>query len=126
MTRKEYGRLQRRKWRQQVLEGLGGVHPCCIECGESDQDMLTIDHINNDGVEHRKLIGRSSDRLHREIIKEGFPKDKYQILCANHQLKKRRNADGGMSDSVNNKYKQPVTIINIETLILNTDNVSKS
>jgi hypothetical protein len=50
-------------------------------CNISDTDMLTLDHINDDG---------STDRaagLYRRVIKAGFP-DTFQVLCWNHQWKK--------------------------------------
>src|SRR5690349_8754931 len=74
-------RVNRRK---KILNALGNK---CIVCGESRYEFLTIDHILNDGAQHRKeLYGNSrkgGDDLYVEIIKLGIPKDRFQILCYN-------------------------------------------
>ena len=59
-------------------------------CHISDIDMLTIDHIKNDGAKHRKQLRgdkRGNGGIHRVLKKLGYPKG-YQILCWNHNLKK--------------------------------------
>lgn len=52
----------------------------CACCGESQIEFLSIDHINNDGAEHRKEIGRSqiTNWLIQNKLPEGF-----QVLCFN-------------------------------------------
>lgn len=76
-----------------VLSHYGkGRQPCCCwpDCMITDIDMLTLDHINNDGAEHRKTLGdrkMAGGKIYRWIIKNGFP-DGFQTLCANHQFKK--------------------------------------
>jgi len=58
------------------------------DCEVVDPDMLTLDHTNNDGEEHRKEIkSRGGQSTYRWIIKNGFPED-FQTLCWNHQAKK--------------------------------------
>ncbi len=71
---------QRRNIKLRIIEGYGG---CCVCCGESQPDMLTIDHIHNDGGEHRKQMGHrgAGTSLYRVLIKEGFPRGRYQLLC---------------------------------------------
>lgn len=61
---------------------------CCILCGYNDIRALQVDHINNDGEEHRKII--PGKHLYPWIIKNNFPKD-LQILCANCNNIKRAN-----------------------------------
>ena len=60
---------------------------CCV----ADLDMLTLDHVNDDGYKHTipgrksRLCGRALyNRLKQERYPEGF-----QTLCWNHQWKKR-------------------------------------
>ncbi len=53
----------------------------CICCGERHLDFLSVDHINNDGYEHRKR-GLSSNTLIQWIIKNNFPSG-FQISCMN-------------------------------------------
>lgn len=69
-------RARARRRRENVLELLGGK---CVCCNEDTYEFLQFDHINNDGAEHRKELGRSNlntaDVLRR--ITE------FQILCAN-------------------------------------------
>ena len=65
------------KLKQVVLDTYGHV---CAHCGENRKKLLTIDHIQNDGSIHRKLVGRSSESICKSVIKNYRP-DKYQILC---------------------------------------------
>jgi len=78
------------KLRLDMIKDYGGK---CIDCGITDVDVLDIDHIKNNGAEHRrkKLYGYN---LYRYLKKRGFPKDDYQLLCRNcnwkKELKRRR------------------------------------
>lgn len=68
-----------------MLNALGWQCTCC---GESHPLFLTLDHINNDGAKHRKRFKekyntRNTELLYREARREGWPKDKYQVLCIN-------------------------------------------
>ena len=66
----------------------GYVCACCGVIGES---FLTLDHINNDGAEHRKLFNPSA--LYRWIIRNNFPA-MFQVLCWNCNCGK--NMNGGV------------------------------
>ena len=67
-----------RKRRKKVIEHYGGKCACC---GESQYEFMTIDHINNDGAEHRRsVVGTRSICLW--LIKHNFPPE-FQILCWN-------------------------------------------
>ena len=72
--------------------GKDGRLECCWKgCQISDIDMLTLDHINDDGQEHRNTSGTrrlSGDALYIWARKNSYP-DIFQTLCSNHQLKKR-------------------------------------
>lgn len=71
-----------------VLEHYGG---CCRCCGETIVDFLELDHVNNDGGQHRKHLKLSGgDSFYRWVINEGFP-DQFQILCSNCNKGKYRN-----------------------------------
>jgi hypothetical protein len=60
------------------------------KCLISDIDMLSLDHMNNNGAEdRRKNAGGSGDALYRQVKREGFPEG-FQTLCFNHQMKKER------------------------------------
>jgi hypothetical protein len=67
-----------RYW-QMILDAYGRA---CYCCGEVREDFLTLHHINGDGGEHRRR--RSGAKLWLlDVIREGFPKDKYDIACMN-------------------------------------------
>lgn len=76
--------------------GKNGKPQCCWEgCVVNDVDMLTIDHINNDGYKENPSQ-RAGMGLYHKLRKENFPSG-YQTLCSNHQLKKetlRRRSEG--------------------------------
>ena len=66
------------------------------DCHVTDIDMLTLDHINNDGKKDRRK-GLSGTSLYDYLMRNGFPEG-FQTLCANHQMKKelmrKRNKSG--------------------------------
>lgn len=72
----------------------------CNVCGESDPLVLQIDHVKDNGKNHvdkknRRITG---NQLYSQIIKDGYPKDEYQLLCANCNARKewfRRGAYSG-------------------------------
>lgn len=79
--------LYRAKLKKEVFEAYGGK--CAWPgCNTSDIDMLTIDHVNNDGQKERMRGFTSGDAIYRRAKKENFP-SRYQCLCANHNLKKQ-------------------------------------
>jgi len=56
----------------------------CTKCGEEKLDVLTIDHVENNGAEHRRQLGRlGGPSFYRWLRKQGYPKDGYQVLCRN-------------------------------------------
>lgn len=64
----------------------------CIKCGIRDRDVLTIDHIKNNGNQEREIFGKGRSRLLTNLEKLGWPEDyireNYQILCYNHNCAK--------------------------------------
>lgn len=79
------GQRYLRKLRMDVLYYYGGNPPKCACCGENEYKFLTIDHINNDGAEHRRNIGltrHSGTAFYRWLRKNNFPKG-FQVLCYN-------------------------------------------
>ena len=59
----------------------------CVCCGESEELFLTIDHVNNDGAEHRRAIGPD---ICAWLLKNDFPEG-FQVLCYNCNCGKQRN-----------------------------------
>ncbi len=72
-----------------VFAHYGGSCNCC---GEDTISFLSIDHVNNDGKDHRWKNGNriSGVHLYQKIIKANFP-DLYQLLCMNCNFGKRMN-----------------------------------
>jgi hypothetical protein len=50
-------KLDAQRLKKEVMAAYGG---CCSCCGETILDFLTIDHINNDGAEQRRVLKHSS------------------------------------------------------------------
>lgn len=65
-------------------EVLGLFKNKCNDCGETDKIVLQVDHINGGGTKERKTI----NSLHRYRLVLKNP-DKYQILCANCNVRKK-------------------------------------
>lgn len=84
---REYNRKSLLKLKRQVMDTYGGHCACC---GETELVFLTIDHVNDDGAEHRREIAaeRGSQWLqagaptYRWLRDNGFPPG-FQVLCAN-------------------------------------------
>jgi len=68
--------IQLRRKRLKCIEKYGGKCACC---GENNWAFLEFDHINNDGKQHRKEIGRN---MIKWLIDNNFP-DNIQLLCSN-------------------------------------------
>lgn len=77
---------QRRQIRAETLSAYGNR---CVCCGESTPEFLSIDHVYNDGTKHRKSIKRNAGWVFYKWLKDnGYPQDRYQILCFNCNLAK--------------------------------------
>ena len=62
----------------------------CRMCGQGDLDVLTVDHINNDGAKHRRGLKphqHGGSGLYVTLMREGYPSG-FRVLCANCNLKK--------------------------------------
>lgn len=91
----EYNRKSNLKLKRQVMDAYGGHCTCC---GETELVFLTIDHVNNDGAEHRRQIAaeigatwsQGGSRTYRWLRDNGFPEG-FQVLCANCNCGKQWN-----------------------------------
>jgi hypothetical protein len=84
------GQLQRSNYRKlvksQCLANYGKICPC----GESDFDVLTLDHVNDDGARHRLNIGVRGFNFYIYLRSNEFPNEpSLQVLCMNCQYRKR-------------------------------------
>ena len=81
-NRKRYHEL-----RTIALDKYGGK---CVCCGEDTYEFLTIDHINNDGKEDRKIFNNYAGRVYGYLVQALYQPEKYQILCWNCNLAKEK------------------------------------
>lgn len=83
-----YAAGQRDKIKADMIEAYGGK---CLHCGESDQIVLTLDHINDDArieIERYGQNARGGHKQYQRLKREGWPKDRFQLLCFNCNAKK--------------------------------------
>ena len=75
------GRRTRNRRRDRILEVYGTTCACC---GTSDKVFLSIDHINGDGMAHRKRLGyrASGGPFYSWLVRNNFPPG-FQTLCRN-------------------------------------------
>jgi hypothetical protein len=74
------GRYEVARLKVEMFEALGFSCACC---GENNPLFLSLDHkIEGDGPEQRKRYD-TPQQLIRAARREGWPKDKYQVLCYN-------------------------------------------
>jgi len=73
-----YAERYRLKLKYDFITAYGGKCTCC---GEDDFRFLTLDHVNNDGSLHRETL--QCQQIIAQARKQGFPQDKYTLLCFN-------------------------------------------
>ena len=85
-----FGNMMRRNAaRDRVFNAYGGY--VCACCGEDERAFLTLDHVENNGSEHKREFNLTTgEMMHRWIIKNGFPEG-FQVLCMNCNWGKRNN-----------------------------------
>lgn len=73
-------KAKNRALKVEVIGAYGGICACCGEC---HIEFLTIDHVNGDGHEHRRQVGKGR-RIYADIKKQGFPQNgRFRVLCLN-------------------------------------------
>lgn len=75
----------RQSIRQQMINAYGDACACC---GETEPHFLAVDHINNDGAAHRRAGGYTGTAMYLWLRRNGFPKDRFQLLCHNCNVAK--------------------------------------
>jgi hypothetical protein len=96
MASREKSLAHYRNLRMEMIEAYGGQ---CVCCGENIAVFLTLDHVNNDGHEHRKRLNKgknnqSSVMVWHELKRAGWPKEGFQLLCYNCNCGKDKNWGG--------------------------------
>lgn len=72
-----------RRAKQEFIDAMGGICEC-LGCGNSFFEHLTLDHIHgreNSAEDNKK--GRYGQRTYAQARREGYPRDKYRLLCWN-------------------------------------------
>lgn len=64
----------------EALNAYGG--PACACCDETILDMLSLDHIAQDGAKDRRENGSSGTGFYYRLKKQGWPKG-FRVLCRN-------------------------------------------
>jgi hypothetical protein len=86
-----YMKKRWQKLRHDVLVHYSGGQTACSCCSEKHDEFLSIDHINDDGADHRRMIGRSA--LYRWLSNNDFPPG-FQVLCMNCNFAKSLGSGG--------------------------------
>ena len=80
-----------RRLRDELLAAYGNKCACC---GETEREFLTLDHVGGGGNIHRRTEGWKArgKSLFLRLKAQGFPKDKWQLLCMNCNFAVRNGA----------------------------------
>lgn len=76
---RKYDKPRRDAIRTEMIAAYGG---CCKCCGETESKFLGIDHIYGGGRKEREKLG-AGVHYYRVLRKQGYPKDRFQLLCHN-------------------------------------------
>jgi hypothetical protein len=101
-AKRAQGREYWRQLRHEAIIAYGGY--ICACCGETERKFLTLDHINNDGAEHRRAIGTKGRGagIFAWLKEHGYPEG-FQVLCMNCNQGKGQN--GGVCPHNNHASK---------------------
>lgn len=98
-------RLANRKLKDAAYAAYGGYRCSCPGCKETIEAFLSLDHVNNDGAEHRKAVDRR--KIYKWLAQNNYP-DGFQVLCMNCNFGKARN--GGICPHLTQRSEGPSTI----------------
>jgi len=88
------GREYWQKLRHEAIMTYGGYRCAC--CGETEEKFLSLDHVNNDGAEHRRSLGYdgngkgASSKILKWLKDHDYPEG-FQVLCMNCNHGRARN-----------------------------------
>ena len=81
----------RAQLKSEVLTHYGNGKLACVKCGyDKNLAALSIDHMNGNGAEHRRIVGITGGGrpFYVWLKNNGFP-ESYQTLCMNCQFIKK-------------------------------------
>lgn len=86
--------------KQEVLDNYG---KCCVFCKESEPLFLTIDHVEDNGAEHRRQEQiTTGSNTYRWLKKNNFPEG-FQVTCFNCNAAKARIGEEALRDLLEKK-----------------------
>lgn len=97
-------KIKRQEIRQTIFNHYGQKCNCTCGCNVTNPRHLTLDHVENNGAEHRKEVGKS-EFFYRWVIRNNFPDD-LQILCFNCNCAKS-NYGGCLEEDIKVKTPKP-------------------
>lgn len=97
-------KIKRQEIRQTIFNHYGQKCNCTCGCNTTNPRHLTLDHVENNGAEHRKEVGKS-EFFYRWVIRNNFPED-LQILCFNCNCAKS-NYGGCLEEDIKVKTPKP-------------------
>ena len=83
---KEY----RARIRAEFIAAYGGRCQCPGGCYVTEPAFMELDHIYQDGAAHRRRTGARGYQMYRLLQEQGYPRDRYRILCSNCNLARAR------------------------------------
>ena len=86
LTHREKERAYRRGLKYEIFKHYSSGQVKCVICGETDIIILCLDHINNDGAEHRKIAGVGTN-FYCWLRAHNYPWG-LQVLCYNCNARK--------------------------------------
>ena len=75
--------------RDAAIMAYGGY--VCKCCGETEPMFLTLDHVNNDGADHRRELGQQGGPAFYKWPRDHQYPIGFQVLCMNCNFGKQRN-----------------------------------
>jgi len=70
---------QHQELRREIITYYGGDPPKCAICECDLYEVLSVDHLFNNGANHRRQVGSN---IYASIKKDNFPQE-FQVLCRN-------------------------------------------
>lgn len=97
-TKAEATKKSRLKTVLEVQTAYGGK--CvCPPCGETETKFLTLDHINDDGGQHRRNMNGRGNAVYTWVKQNNFP-ETLRLMCFNCNSGRQRN--GGVCPHLTN------------------------